>query len=112
MATYNKKLVIKQGFLTDFVATVRDSDGDVVDLSAYDSVKFIMVDRTTEAIKINSAGSFINKTEGTVTYSFVAVDVDTVGFYKAYFAFYTGADKKLSSPPTYFEIQIVEDYLP
>ena len=111
MSTYNKKLIIKEGFLTDFVATVRDSNSNVVDLSAYDSVKFIMVN-SSDVIKVNATATFINKTAGTVTYSFVTADVDTIGTYKAYFAFYTGTDKKLASPPTYFEIQIIEDYLP
>ena len=110
--SYNRKLTIKEGVLTDFVATVRDCDGNIVDLTAYDSVKFIMAPVAGGTPKINAAASFIDKTAGTVTYNFIAGDVDTVGDYKAYFVFYTGADKKLASPPRYFDVEITEDYLP
>lgn len=108
---YNRKLIIKQNVLSEFIATVRDCNGDIVDLSAYDSVKFVMID-SSDVVKVNAVATFIDKTAGTVSYEFIATDVDTVGNFKAYFLFYTGADKKLASPPTYFDIQITEDYLP
>jgi len=107
---YNRKLIVKKDILIDFVATVRDYNGNVVDLSVYESVKFIMVD-SDNVVKINATATFMSKTNGTVTYNFTGTDLDTVGKFKAYFVFYTGSTKKLASPPTYFDIEVTEDYL-
>ena len=103
-------LKIKEGHLTDFTATVRDSNNDAIDLSAYDGVNFIMVN-TSGTVLVNGAATFSDKTAGQVTYNFQTADVATPGNYKAYFSFTDGGVKKLASPTDYFKIQITEDLI-
>jgi hypothetical protein len=103
-------LKIKEGHLTDFTATIKDGDGDALDLSEYDSVDFIMVDQN-ETVITNSPATFTDKTNGEVTYNFTADDVSNSGQFKAYFSLKTGGIKKLASPTDYFIINITRDYL-
>ena len=104
------ELKIKEGHLTDFTATVRDSDNAVVDLTDYDAVNFVMVDLSGTVI-VNGAATFVDKANGQVTYNFAEADVADPGKYKAYFSFSTGGVKKLASPTEYFIINIMEDLI-
>lgn len=106
----SKKLEIKKWFLQEFTATIKDSNWTAIDLSSYDDVKFIMATDSWN-IKVNATATFVSKPNWQVSYTFVSTDVDQVWDYKAYFAFYISWEKKLSSPTTYFQVVINDDYL-
>ena len=109
----NARLTIKKGFITGFTATIKNSEtSEVVDLTPYDSVYFVMKQTGCEGVKVNAVANFVGeKTTGQVTYDFKAVDVDTAGTYKSYFYLLVSGVKKLSSPVRHFDVEIVDDLL-
>jgi len=106
------KLTIKEGHLTDFTITVKDeSTNTPLDLTDYDWVNFVMVDKSNTAV-INTAWAFVwDKTSWTITYVFQTWDTDTVWSYKAYFSLLKSWVKKLAVPTDYFWINITEDFI-
>lgn len=105
-------LKIKKWYQTDFVVTVKNEDTwEIIDLSEYDWVDFVMVD-SAWLIVVNWAGSFITpKTNWQIKYDFLAWDVDTIWNFKAYFWLKKSWVKKLAVPTTFFPIEIVSDLL-
>lgn len=45
------------------------------------TVKFIMLQRSTNTVKVNAAATITNSTAGAVTYSWTGTDTDTAGTY-------------------------------
>lgn len=62
--------------------TLKDSEGNVVDLTSAASLKFIMSDADGNE-KVNASASFVSRSDGTVLYNWSAGDTDTVGGYRA-----------------------------
>ncbi len=63
-------------------ATLRDADGEVVDLDAC-VVKLRMRSRPGGAVKVFAAATVIDAANGVVEYTWLAADVDTAGEYLA-----------------------------
>lgn len=65
-------------------ATVKDDNGDVIDLSTVTSVVFRMYGN--DGVKIdNVAASVVSASEGTIKYEWASGDTDTVASYNAHF---------------------------
>ena len=65
-------------------ATVKDGNGDVIDLSTVAAVVFRMYN--SDSVKIdNVAATVVDATAGTIKYEWVAGDTDTVASYNAHF---------------------------
>ena len=111
MITVSEKIQIKKGFQTPISITVTDEKNQPVDLSAFDAVKFTMVDMNGTAKINDQTATFIDKPTGQIGYTPTANDVNIVGKYRAYFSLSTSSVKKLSAPTDYFEIEIVSDLI-
>jgi hypothetical protein len=65
-------------------ATVKDDNGDVIDLSTVTAVVFRMYN--TDGVKIDNVdASVVSAVDGTIKYEWTAEDTDTVASYNAHF---------------------------
>jgi len=104
-------LSIKKGVRLEWTATVKDSDGNALNLTSYDSIKFTMQKDDGTKIIDEAVASFVTKASGTVTYAFTDADVANAGKFRAYFTLFKGtspAIRRLSSPSNFFVIEINE----
>ena len=78
---------IKKGdTIPKLVATLVDEDEVVIDLTNAASVKFLMIDPGTTAVKVNAAATILAPpTDGRVEYPWIGADTDTKGDYDGEF---------------------------
>lgn len=97
----SNRIILKQNdLLPAIVATVRDDNGDIVDLTNASTVAFYMRNQITGVIKINgTAGSFVSKPDGTISYTWVSGDTDTIADYIAEFVITWLTGNKPQSAP-------------
>ena len=97
-----ERITLKENDLVpSIIATIKDLNGDVVNLTPAASVTFTMRDQYTGVIKINAtAASFVApQTSGQVKYDWAAGDTDTAGDYIAEFTVTWTAGSKLQTAP-------------
>lgn len=98
----SSRITIKQNDLVPILtATVKDDDGNVVDLTNASSVVFYMRNQYTGVIKVNgSAATFVApRTDGQVQYTWISGDTDTIGDYIAEFLIiWTNGSKQQTAP--------------
>ena len=64
-----------------FTATLRDGDGDVVDLTNA-TARFLMRNRRTREQKVAAAASVTDESGGRISYQWLAGDTDTPGVFQ------------------------------
>lgn len=74
---------IKRGDLVPAYTATLQQNGTPIDLTTATEVTFAMRDRSTRVLKVDAAASIISAAAGTVSYQWVAADVDTEGIYDA-----------------------------
>lgn len=91
----------KNDRVPSIVATIKDKNGTVIDLTAASTVTFSMRNQYTGACKINAAAaSFVApRTTGQVKYDWLAGDTDTADDYIAEFTVVWVADNKKQTAP-------------
>jgi len=105
-------ITMKEWCTNPFSIQVVSDKWQVIDLTAYDWVDFIMVEKETKTVAINSAWSFIwDKTDWYVWFTFTEAQSWTPWTYIAYFILKTGTTKVFGAPAENFKIVITEDYI-
>lgn len=88
--------------LPELEFTVTDGDGNPVDLTNADSVRFLMAtipnDWSDSVEKIDAVATFVDKPTGRVKYSWAGTNTDTPGKFAAVFEFTDGLGKKFTVP--------------
>lgn len=109
-ATSLAEVIVKRNDLQPIVTgTLTDSTGAVPNLTGA-SVKFVMRDQTATTAKVNHAATITNVSTGAVSYSWLAGDTDTAGYYVAEWVV-TFSDGSSATFPTdgFITVQIAED---
>lgn len=104
-------VVMKKNDRRPTMTSTLTSDGEPINLTTASSVKFIMTPTTSTTPKVNAAASFdADRTTGGVSYSWAAVDTDTVGLFKAEWEITWGDGTKQTFPSDdYVYVKIVAD---
>ena len=105
---------VKQGDLVPaLTATLMQAVGTAaavpIDLTTATGVKFAMRNRTLGTIKVDAACTIVSAIAGTVKYTWVGTDTDTIGFYDAEFQITWPAGKQTVPGGGYDTIQIGDD---
>ena len=92
-----------------FTATLRDGDGEVVDISGA-TVKFLMRNRLTRALKVDGVASVVSGSGGTISYTWASGDTDTPGTYEVEIEI-TFSDETVATWPSdgYHELSVLDD---
>jgi len=90
-------------------ATLEDANGNPKDLTNANGVQFHMKDPTADTAKVDKAASIDDGSNGKVSYSFDAEDVDTTGEFEAEFEV-TWADDDTETFPKdgYLNLKILD----
>ena len=100
---------IKQGDRKEYlVATLKDSNGNAIDVSGL-TVKFIMAADTSTTPVINGACTLTDPSNGIVTYEWQAGDTSTAGTYIAEFQIDDSGEYRTVPTKGYLTIIIVDD---
>jgi hypothetical protein len=91
------------------LATLQDADGVAVSLVGA-TVRFHMRTLGGTQTKVDAAATVVNALAGTVRYSWIAADTNTVGSYQAEFEV-TYADASVETFPndSYIAVEIIDD---
>lgn len=91
------------------LATLQDADGVAVSLVGA-TVRFHMRKLGGTQTKVDAAATVVNALAGTVRYSWIAADTNTVGSYQAEFEV-TYADASVETFPndSYIPVEIIDD---
>jgi hypothetical protein len=90
----------------DLQATLKNSDGSVIDLSSASAVLFHMREKGTTTALIESAATIVSAAGGVVKYVWQAGDTDTEGTYDGEFEI-TFNDGSISTVPNNGYIEIL-----
>lgn len=90
-------------------ATLKDVDGNVVDLSGA-TVRFHMRKQGATTAKVDAAATIVDDIGGVVRYNWTSANTDTVGTYQAEFEV-TYSDETVETFPnaTYLKVKVVDD---
>lgn len=90
--------------------TIKDVDGNAVDISGYNAVRFHMKAYGASALKIDAPATVSDEDNGAIEYAWAIGDTDTAGTYYGEFEV-TYADLSVETFPNkgYFTIIIQED---
>lgn len=92
--------------LPEIQAVLKDDDGNVVNLTGVDGVRFIMKNKQTGETKVDAPATIITPAAGLVKYSWEPEDTDTVGVYNGEFEVEFTSGDKLETFPNWKHIQI------
>ena len=92
-----------------FTATLKDGLGAVTNLTGA-TLKFLMRNRRTKAVKVNAVATVVSAALGTVSYAWAATDLDTVGVYDVEIEV-TFSDATVETFPTgsFHELTVLDD---
>lgn len=90
-------------------ATLKDVDGNVVDLSGA-TVRFHMRKQGSTTAKVDAAATIVDDVGGVVRYNWTSANTDTVGTYQAEFEV-TYTDETVETFPnaTYLKVKVIDD---
>lgn len=90
-------------------ATLKDVDGNVVDLSGA-TVRFHMRKQGSTTAKVDAAATIVDDVGGIVRYNWTSANTDTVGTYQAEFEV-TYSDDTVETFPnaTYLKVKVIDD---
>jgi len=90
-------------------ATLKDVDGNVVDLSGA-TVRFHMRKQGSTTAKVDAAATIVDDVGGIVRYNWTSANTDTVGTYQAEFEV-TYVDDTVETFPnaTYLKVKVIDD---
>lgn len=91
--------------LPELQATLKDDNDVVVNLTGVNGVRFIMTDKPTGAVKVDSPATVVTPLLGVVKYSWAQTDTDTAGTYFGEFEVEFG-DGRLETFPNWKNLQI------
>lgn len=102
---------IKQGdLLPEIQGICKDEDTDLaIDLTAATGVKFRMFKPGSATPKIDAVGSFVDKANGVVKYSWQGTDTDTKGVYDAEFEVTFGAGTLTFPNWTHLKVKVTAE---
>lgn len=96
--------------LPELEVICKDADGNVVDLTAADSAKFLMKATNGSTPKVDAAATITSPSAGRIKYSWAASDTDTAGTYNGEFEVSFPGPKLETFPNSeYIAITIVAD---
>lgn len=73
------------------------------------TVRFLMRNVETGAVKVNAAATVVDAEAGEVSYSWTGTDTDTVGLFKAEWEITSGGRRRTIPPDDYLYIRVVAD---
>jgi hypothetical protein len=103
--------VLKQNDTRPVLDATLTENGTALNLTTATSVKFIMRQQgSLGSAKINTTAAFVNRTSGTVRYTWTSGDTDTIGSFNAEFEV-TWSDGGVSTHPSngYLTIDVQDD---
>lgn len=99
--------IVEGDRLPELVATFTDANGAAIDISGL-SVQFAMTNAESGTNKVNAAAVIVDGPTGRAKYSWLAVDTDTPGYYRAHFRVtYSGSRKSTFPNDGYIFVRVL-----